>query len=64
MRATLLAIREELSCRRHDLVRVQGNGSNVWWRLLQLPRGTGEPDTSWRFSFGGVPSMAASPQTS
>lgn len=29
---------------------------------FQLPRGAGEPDTSWRFSFGGMPSMAASSQ--
>ena len=33
-------------------------------RLLQLPRGAGKPDTPGWFSFGGLPSMEASPQTS
>jgi hypothetical protein len=32
--------------------------------ILELPRGAGKPDTSWWLSSGGMPSMAASPQTS
>ncbi|MEF9674453.1 reverse transcriptase domain-containing protein [Pseudomonas sp. PCH446] len=56
MRATLLAIRDELKRRRHEPVRVVGQ-----W-VLQLPRGAGKSDTSWGFSVGGMPSMAASPQ--
>ena len=62
MRATLLAIRDELKRRRHThpVSRALAHTGGEW--LLQLPRGTGKPDTSWRFSFGGVPSMAAGSQ--
>lgn len=65
MRATLLAIRDVLKRRRHESVQVVGQWLTrvVQW-VLQLPRSTGKPDTSWWFSSGGVLSLAASPQTS
>ncbi len=42
MRATLLAIRDELQRRRHEPVRVQGQWLNRGG-LFQLPRGVGQP---------------------
>ena len=36
MRETLFAIRKDSNRRRHDLVRIQGNGSNWWWAVTSL----------------------------
>ncbi|MDF5890248.1 hypothetical protein P4A93_01175 [Pseudomonas syringae pv. syringae] len=67
MRATLLAIRDELKRRRHEPVRVVGQWLNrvvsVYFNYYAVP-GNLMRLGGFRFSVGGMSSMAASPQTS